>query len=705
MILVTVGTEQYQFDALMNWVELLRKYELINEEIIVQFGASTFFPNGAKVFKVLPESEFRGLIDNANLVIGHCGEGTAQILEGVDVPYVLVPRTDRFREHVDNHQMEMADAFEQKGTPIARSPADLVKFIKLSQILEVDSSKLEEPALCQFLQERYQPKKLMLVCSAGGHFKYMQSLKSFWDTCSDRAWVTFRTGTTESGIQDRQRYWGYSPTNRNIPNLIRNLFLSIKVVREIKPDLVLCTGAGLGVPFLLAAKWLCKSEIIFVELKTRLITLSLSARILEKLGILDLLIVRSEAITNLYPKAVLIPIEDDQKLSLRKDFKQAKVTTFEHIAFISAPEELNFLKAREFFNDFQTLCDPDDAFKKIVIDMSTTRFMDSAGLGALINCLKQATTNGSELVLWSVSDSIASLFKVTSLNNVFKVESASQTSRASLSNQKAIGRKPNLIEKILYSLYKSLSKIPIARFLLVPLTFLYPAIELDPAIELHPSVRNPIKRAIDILGALVGLSFTVILFVPLTIAIASESKGGILFAQNRCGLLSKPFRIWKFRSMVKNAEELKNTVQNQVDAESKSQVSAESKFFKNENDPRITKVGRLLRKTSLDEFPQFWNVLMGDMSLVGTRPPTFNEISAYELEVEYQDEKYTEWNRLDVKPGMTGLWQVSGRSSIRSFGEVVNFDIEYRKNWSVWYDLQLIARTVLVLFSRTNKAV
>ena len=93
------------------------------------------------------------------------------------------------------------------------------------------------------------------------------------------------------------------------------------------------------------------------------------------------------------------------------------------------------------------------------------------------------------------------------------------------------------------------------------------------------------------------------------------------------------------------------------------------------------------------------------MSLVGTRPPTFNEINSYELEIEYQDERYTEWNRLDVRPGITGVWQVNGRSNVRTFAEVVNFDMEYRKNWSTWYDLKLIVQTILGLFDKKNKAV
>ncbi|MEE3718041.1 sugar transferase [Tumidithrix elongata RA019] len=705
MLFVTVGTEQYQFDALMKWIELLRKYQLITEEVVIQYGSSTFFPNGARVYQVLPEQEFQKLIDCANLIVGHCGEGTAQLLEGLDKPYVLVPRSHRFREHVDDHQMEMADAFEQRGIAIARSPADLAKFVKLSQTAEVNTGQVEETQLCQYLQEHYQPQKMMLVCSSGGHFKYMQSLKPFWEQCSDRAWVTFRTGTTETEIEDDRRYWAHSPTNRNLPNLIRNLGLAFSVVRRQRPELILSTGAGVAVPFLLAAKWFCKSQVIFVESKTRLKNISLSARILKKLGALDLLVVRSEAIADIYPQSVYIPITDENAVNQEKDFKQASIALFGDVALISTPEELQFVTARDFLKDFQTLCNADDSLAKVIVDMSRTRFMDSAGLGVLINCLKLATTYGTELVLWSVNDAVISLLAATSLSNVFAIEPASQTFRTSESNQKIQGKKVNPIDAFLYKLQKVLNKVPVVRLLVIPLKFLYPAIDIDPSIDLHPSVRNPVKRLIDIVGGLVGLFFTALFFIPIAIAIGSESKGGILFGQNRCGLLSKPFRIWKFRSMVKNAEELKNKVQNQVDADKPSQDTTNNKFFKNENDPRVTKTGKFLRKTSLDEFPQFWNVLVGDMSLVGTRPPTFNEISAYELEMEYQDEKFTEWNRLDVKPGMTGMWQVNGRSSVRSFAEVVNFDIEYRKNWSVWYDLQLILKTIVVLFDRKNKAV
>jgi lipopolysaccharide/colanic/teichoic acid biosynthesis glycosyltransferase len=123
---------------------------------------------------------------------------------------------------------------------------------------------------------------------------------------------------------------------------------------------------------------------------------------------------------------------------------------------------------------------------------------------------------------------------------------------------------------------------------------------------------------------------------------------------------------------------------------------SDGKTFKMENDPRITPVGKILRKTSLDELPQFWNVLKGEMSLVGTRPPTPNEVDIYEV---------PEWQRLDVKPGMTGEWQVNGRSSIKNFEDIIKLDLRYQKNWSLVYDLKLIIKTILVVLRKDSGAV
>lgn len=201
----------------------------------------------------------------------------------------------------------------------------------------------------------------------------------------------------------------------------------------------------------------------------------------------------------------------------------------------------------------------------------------------------------------------------------------------------------------------------------------------------HPSAQSMIKRQIDILGSLVGLAITGLILIPIAIAIKLDSPGPIFFSQVRHGFMGKKFRMWKFRSMVNDAEAQKSKIKNQI----------EGAFFKNDQDPRITRVGKWLRKTSLDEFPQFWNVLMGDMSLVGTRPPTVDEVNQYPIE---------DWQRFNVKPGITGEWQVRERSAVRSFAEVIKLDLEYQEKWSVLYDLQLICQTILVLLLKRSKA-
>ncbi|WP_264326763.1 sugar transferase [Romeriopsis navalis] len=198
--------------------------------------------------------------------------------------------------------------------------------------------------------------------------------------------------------------------------------------------------------------------------------------------------------------------------------------------------------------------------------------------------------------------------------------------------------------------------------------------------RLHPSTRSWLKRGLDLLGSLAGLMILAVIFVPLVIAIRLDSRGPIFYTQERYGLHGKIFRIRKFRSMVLNADEIKHLVDNE----------ANGLIFKNRNDPRITRVGRFLRKTSLDEFPQFWNVFVGDMSLVGTRPPTHDEVARYEPH---------HWNRLDVKPGITGEWQVHGRSAVLDFEQVVQLDLRYQQRWSVVYDLLLIVRTLKVVLN------
>jgi lipopolysaccharide/colanic/teichoic acid biosynthesis glycosyltransferase len=199
----------------------------------------------------------------------------------------------------------------------------------------------------------------------------------------------------------------------------------------------------------------------------------------------------------------------------------------------------------------------------------------------------------------------------------------------------------------------------------------------------HPSATSKVKRLIDVLGALVGLAVTAFLLGPIAIAIRLDSPGALLYHQTRYGLCAKPFKIWKFRSMVVNAEAVRHLVSNEV----------QGQFFKNKHDPRITRVGRFLRWTSLDELPQFWNVLKGEMSLVGTRPPTADEVSCYQPH---------HFQRLLVKPGITGEWQVNGRSTIKDFEEVVRLDLQYQQRWSVGYDLILVLKTLKNIFKKNN---
>jgi lipopolysaccharide/colanic/teichoic acid biosynthesis glycosyltransferase len=156
----------------------------------------------------------------------------------------------------------------------------------------------------------------------------------------------------------------------------------------------------------------------------------------------------------------------------------------------------------------------------------------------------------------------------------------------------------------------------------------------------------------------------------------------VFFSQIRVGKNGRKFKIYKFRSMCKDAEQRKKALEDQNEVN--------GLMFKMTNDPRVTKVGKFIRKTSLDEFPQFFNVLIGDMSLVGTRPPTEDEFIQYEGRHK---------KRLSLKPGLTGLWQVSGRSNVNEFEEVIKMDIEYIDQWSMLLDVKLILKTIMVMFT------
>jgi anti-anti-sigma factor len=306
-------------------------------------------------------------------------------------------------------------------------------------------------------------------------------------------------------------------------------------------------------------------------------------------------------------------------------------------------ERLTVLEAVEFRDTCHHLLNQTRLPQTIILKFSQTQFMDSSGVGVIVHYYKLAKEKKIELVLVDVQPPVMAVFSMTGLKDALTI--VSDCPEACCRDHCPYPTPP----------------------------------------ETHPSVRCKLKRLLDIVGSLVGLTITAILLIPITIAIKIDSQGPIFFSQTRCGWLGKRFKIIKFRSMCTDAEALKHKVPN----------VAKGAIFKNPQDPRITKVGRFLRRTSLDELPQFWNVLRGEMSLVGTRPPTPDEVERYEV---------PQWQRLNVKPGMTGEWQVYGRSQVQNFEEVIQLDLRYQQNWSLWYDLRLILKTILIVFNKNSGA-
>ena len=215
-------------------------------------------------------------------------------------------------------------------------------------------------------------------------------------------------------------------------------------------------------------------------------------------------------------------------------------------------------------------------------------------------------------------------------------------------------------------------------------------IKLYPELEKRESARKvplAIKRCIDLVGSTAALVFLAPVFAAVAVAIKLTSKGPVLFKQARLGQHGKTFTVLKFRPMRTDCDAkihqqyVEQFIAGQVDGKSEKVAKP---VFKIQQDPRVTPVGRFIRKTSLDELPQFWNVLCGEMSLVGPRPPVPYEYRAYEV-----------WHRrrvLEIKPGITGLWQVQGRSRTR-FDDMVRLDLRYARAWSIWLDLKILAQT------------
>ena len=191
------------------------------------------------------------------------------------------------------------------------------------------------------------------------------------------------------------------------------------------------------------------------------------------------------------------------------------------------------------------------------------------------------------------------------------------------------------------------------------------------------------KRLLDLIGSSIGLVVTAILYPFIAVAIKLDSPGPVLFKQDRVGKNGRIFKLYKFRSMYVDAEERKK--------ELLANNEMNGPIFKLANDPRITRVGAFLRKSSLDELPQFINIFSGKMSLVGTRPPTPNEVKEYNL---------PHYKRISAKPGLTGMWQISGRNKITDFDEVVRLDCQYIENWRFTTDLKILAKTCWVVLGR-----
>jgi anti-anti-sigma factor len=328
-----------------------------------------------------------------------------------------------------------------------------------------------------------------------------------------------------------------------------------------------------------------------------------------------------------------------------------QISSFNDASLIQLPAMLTFEQSVGLQQTIHTLCQQSQPPQKIILDFAQTVFIDSSGVGALNSILKMLKQHQIHLVCWSVSEHVKAVLALSEFNQFL----------AGVSGTEAIA--PTLYQIV---------NPPASRF------------ELSQMV--HPSVNSKVKRLMDIVGGSVGLIVTAILFLPIAIAIRLDSPGPIFYRQTRCSWMGKRFKIWKFRSMVSDADQLKHQVRNQ----------ASGAFFKNTHDPRVTRVGRFLRKTSLDELPQFWHVLKGEMSLVGTRPPTVDEVEQYDI---------AHWQRLNVKPGLTGEWQVNGRSQVKDFEEVVKMDLAYQKNWTIWYDLLLVFKTIMILFSKRSGAV
>jgi len=319
------------------------------------------------------------------------------------------------------------------------------------------------------------------------------------------------------------------------------------------------------------------------------------------------------------------------------------ITHYQGIAMLQMPELLirEAALCNEIATAIQALCQRSSPPEQIILDFGRTRFLDSSGIGVIVKSLKYVESAQIKLTIWSLADQPLTILTTVGLINRLHLEPG--TERVSPTEA---------------------TRLP------------------APLPTYHPAVLSKRKRAIDLVVALLGLTTTAILFVPIALAIKLDSPGPILVSQLYYGWMGKHFHCWAFRSTVTNPD----AQPDHPNAEAGSSPVTPG---------RTTRVGRVLRRLGLDELPQFWNVLLGDMSLVGIRPPTIDELSQYQI---------PEWQRLDVKPGMTGEWLVNGRSRHRPFEEVIRLDLDYQANWNLAYDWSLILKTLVLVLQQRKDA-
>lgn len=299
-----------------------------------------------------------------------------------------------------------------------------------------------------------------------------------------------------------------------------------------------------------------------------------------------------------------------------------------------------------------------------------------------------ASTRETDLIGWYQQGSILAVIFTELIENA--TNSVAEVLRAKILAALRDGMGPDQAEKVSISVHCFPENWDREQSSWVADTKLYSNLRRG---SLAKQASLAVKRAIDIAGSATLLLLMSPVLAVVAAAIKLTSKGPVLFQQDRMGEFGQRFKFLKFRSMHTNSDAKihKDFVNEFISGiETAKEDSSKPSVYKITNDPRVTPVGRFLRKTSLDELPQFWNVLRGEMSLVGPRPP-----------VPYEFEVYDIWHRrrvLEVKPGITGLWQVSGRSRTR-FDDMVRLDLRYCRSWSVWLDLKILAATPRAVFS------